>query len=226
MNLFRALLGGFLLAVNFHVQAEPSCDCSKIVGQCLASIKVNSVSGQKPSYTASFTIDSTSARCSKVSYFIDSTPYFNVLAGTNKVTDSTFGSEPISIKNFSEIKCEVCASTDSNQSTAESVRTPAVDPISAKFVGTWSGSLRWLLVSDPVTIVIESNGGRLGGRVTGKSGTTEFTSVAIRGNTLVYTFVGMDRGSYSYSMSLNGDGTARVESNSGLSFAGDVTKSK
>lgn len=213
-----------LLAFSLGASADPQCDCSKIIGQCMASIKVTSVTGTKPSYTANFSIFSTSSNCSKVSYFIDSTPYFNVLAGTNQVSDSTFGSEPITIKNFSDVKCEVCASAQAGAGAAQPTQVPAVDPVEAKFVGSWAGKLKWLLVSDPITVVIESKDGRLGGRVTGKSGTSEFTSVVVSGNRLTYTFIGMDKGSYSYTMTLTGEGVARVESNGGLSFSGEVRR--
>lgn len=227
MRLIRSVLvATAMLAFSLVVNAGPQCDCSKIVGQCMASIKVTSVTGKKPSYTANFSIFSTSSNCSKVSYYIDSTPYFNVLTGTNEVADSTFGSEPITIKNFSEIKCEVCASTQANTITDTAQPQQPLDPDAARFVGTWSGTLKWFLVSDPSTIIIESSGTKLTGRISGKSGTAEFTSVVVRGASLTFTFIGADKGNYSYTMTARNEGIARVESNGGISFSGEFRKSR
>lgn len=222
----NALLGVGLGLFAAVAQAESLCDCSKIVGQCAASIKVKSLSGSKPSFTANYTITSTTASCSKVSYNIDGTPYFNVLAGTNQIDDSTFGTEPISIKNFSQVRCEVCATTGSQKGGGATTTPNQLDPGIARFVGRWKGTLNWLFVSDPVTIVLEVKQGRLGGRVIGKSGPSEFTNVDINGNSITYEFIGMDGGTYSYTMALQSDNSAKVTSNGTLNFDGIVQRSK
>lgn len=227
VNVRIALLGVSLGLAGMAAQAEPLCDCSKIVGQCAASIKMKSLSGSKPSFTANYTITSTTASCSKVSYNIDGTPYFNILAGTNSVEESTFGTEPISMKNFSALRCEVCASA-ANQQGNEGARPPSVnqiDPRIARFVGSWRGTLKWMLFSDPVTIELEVRQGRLTGRVIGKSGTSEFTSVTVHGNSITYGFIGMDGGTYSYTMALQSEHSAKVTSNGSLSFDGVVRRS-
>ncbi|MFC5698886.1 hypothetical protein ACFPU0_25520 [Pseudomonas sp. GCM10022186] len=225
----KALVGGALGLIGIAVQAEPMCDCSKIIGRCAASIKMKSLTGAAPSYSANFSITSTTATCSKVSYYIDGTPYFNVLANTNSVEDSAFGTSPISMKSFSEVKCEVCAASAAaaggGQSSPGQV---AVDENTARFLGTWQGTLRWMLFSDDATIYIRSTGGHLTGRADMESGPVEFTSMRINGRTLVYTFIGQDGGNYTYTMNLTANGAAQVSGSStsgpGISFKGTLRK--
>lgn len=227
LRIDKALVGCVLGLIGVVAHADSMCDCSKIIGQCAASIKMKSLTGSAPSYSANYSITSTTATCSKVSYNIDGTPYFNVLANTNTVEDSAFGTSPISIKNFSEVRCDICAKAGQQSSApAEQPAAPQIDPSIAQFVGTWSGTLRWALASDPITIYIESRGGRLGGRVIGKSGTSEFTSVRINGNVLTYNFIGKDGGTYSYKMALQGEHSAMVSSEGMFNFSGVVTKSQ
>ncbi|QEY62510.1 hypothetical protein FXN65_10635 [Metapseudomonas lalkuanensis] len=224
----KALVGCALGLIGMAVQAEPMCDCSKIVGRCAASIKMKSLTGAAPSYSANFSITSTTATCSKVSYYIDGTPYFNVLANTNTVEDSAFGTSPISMKNFSDVKCEVCAVA--GQPSAAPVKqppaAPAIDPSVARFVGSWSGTLRWTLATDPVTITVLSSGGRLTGSYAGKSGSTPFTSARISGNTLTFSFIGVDGGTYTYDMDLQGERSAKVSGRGLISFTGVVSKAQ
>lgn len=223
----KALVGCALGLIGVAVQAEPMCDCSKIVGRCAASIKMKSLTGSAPSYSANYSITSTTATCSKVSYYIDGTPYFNVLANTNTVEDSAFGTSPISMKNFSDVKCEVC-SVAGQPSAAPVKQPPAIDENTARFLGTWQGTLRWMLFSDDATIYIRSAGGQLSGRADMESGPVEFTSVRINGNVLVYTFIGQDGGNYTYTMNLTSNRSAQVSGSStsgpGISFKGTVRK--
>ncbi|WP_375738032.1 hypothetical protein [Pseudomonas boanensis] len=156
MNRLRMALMGIGLGLAGAVaQAEPMCDCSKVVGQCAASIKMKSLTGSKPSFTANYTITSTTATCSKVSYYIDGTPYFNVLANTNTVEDSTFGTSPISMKSFSGLKCEVCASNTAQLPQqggvgAQPVGSSGASTASAReqFNGAWRTDLYVLRISN------------------------------------------------------------------------------
>ncbi|MDU9393535.1 hypothetical protein [Pseudomonas sp. zfem002] len=153
MNQIRvAFVCGCIGLATATVQAEPLCDCSKIVGQCTASINLKSVSGSKPSFMANYTITSSTASCSKVSYFIDGTPYFNVLAGTNKTDESTFGTEPISMKSFSGVKCEVCQG-QASQAGAGSQGAAGVKPDASaqgreRYNGSWRTDLYVLTISN------------------------------------------------------------------------------
>lgn len=154
VNLRIALLGVSLGMVGVAAQADPLCDCSKIVGQCAASIKMKSLSGAKPSFTANYSITSTTASCSKVSYYIDGTPYFNVLAGTNHAEESTFGIEPITMKNFSGIKCEVCADQKAQKSNENQAGgTPNTPSAQGRdqYNGTWRTDLYTLNISNAAT---------------------------------------------------------------------------
>lgn len=213
----------FLVSIASQSQASLRCDCTKIIGQCEASIKLKSVSGAKPSYSAEYAIQSTAPTCSKVSYYIDNTPHFNILTDTHWVEDSSFGTSPATPDTFSVIKCEVCQQSRQAQPSTEPL-DQGIAPTNP-FVGKWSGTLKWAMVKDPIAIHIEQGqDGGLSGYVTGKSGSSSFTSVTTNGNTLTYTFTGKDGGSYAYQLLITGKGQANVKSLGLLNFSGTVRK--
>lgn len=157
MNCFQMALVGIgvgLAGVVAH--AEQRCDCSKIIGQCAASIKMKSLTGAAPSFSANYAITSTAPTCSKVSYYIDGTPYFNVLTSSNSVEDSAFGTSPISMKNFSDIKCEVCAPSVDQAARQGGGNAPSGDaqvggtakPARDQFNGTWRTDLYILRITN------------------------------------------------------------------------------
>ena len=232
MKINKILFMLVLILLSGTSTAQQQCDCTKIIGSCDASIKITSLTSKPPSHQTEYTITSTAPKCSKVSYFIHGTPYFNVLSNTNKEDDSAFGTKPASIADFSNIRCEVCQSsgsttvTDGNDSKNLAENNLVVKQSTAKpFLGIWQGTLRWLFVSDPVTITIENSNDRLTGRIVNKSGSTEFTQVNVSANTLTYHFIGDDNGAYTYKMRLTSDREAEVAGVGGIiSFTGKVRK--
>ena len=84
-----------------------NCDCTQIVGSCEASIRVEPT-GTAPSYGAKLRFTSTAPICSKISYFVDSTPYFNILSRGNTDEDSVFGTKPVTRDTITDVRCQVC----------------------------------------------------------------------------------------------------------------------
>jgi len=89
--------------------ADPSCDCQQPVGACSASIAVKPVEATTlGSYAAELKFTSSAPACSKVNYYVDGTPYFNVLVSGNTGTDNIWGPKQINRANITEISCQVC----------------------------------------------------------------------------------------------------------------------
>lgn len=87
-----------------------NCDCTRIVGNCTAGIRITPTQGgAKGSYGAILNITSNTERCAKVSYYVDSTPYFNVLSQGSTTTDSVWGQHPVTNETISGVSCQICA---------------------------------------------------------------------------------------------------------------------
>jgi hypothetical protein len=122
--------------------AEPSCDCQQSVGTCSASIAVKPVEATTlGSYASELRFTSSAPACSKVNYYVDGTPYFNVLVNGNTGADTIWGQKQISRTNITEISCQVCKQV---------AMTPAPVPVEKKpentelkptlFDGQWAGA--------------------------------------------------------------------------------------
>lgn len=88
-----------------------ACDCSQLVGYCSAAIELNSVdnrsSQNQANFSAIYTVKS-NYNCSKVEYYIDSTPYLTTLKNTYSEQESTFGTKAITPASFEVITCRTC----------------------------------------------------------------------------------------------------------------------
>lgn len=87
------------------------CDCSQTAGMCSATFKVKNITGGNsgPSHAADVELRSSQPRCSKISFFVDNTPYLSVLNNSNTVTENIFGTSPINDKTVSIDYCRICA---------------------------------------------------------------------------------------------------------------------
>jgi hypothetical protein len=81
------------------------CNFDKRIGSCKGTIRVDSTSGSKGNYAAEITVSSSAPSCSKVEYYLDSTPYTTVLKAGSSSGESVFGTSKITKKNFSVDKC-------------------------------------------------------------------------------------------------------------------------
>lgn len=122
-----------------------NCDCTQIIGACEASIRWEPT-GSAGSYGAKLRITSTAPICSKVSYYVDSTPYFNILSRGNTDEDSVFGTKPFTAETLSDIKCQVCkqaaAVSPSTANTPHETPANATPSDASPFAGTWVGTER------------------------------------------------------------------------------------
>ncbi len=116
--LLLALLASFVAVPVSYAQ---ECDCSKAVGMCTASVKVANITGTKEgrAYAAAVELKSSQPRCSKISFFVDNTPYLSVLNNSNAATENVFGTSEISAKSVSIDYCRICAVTGSAARGAE-----------------------------------------------------------------------------------------------------------
>jgi len=82
------------------------CNCREEAGICNATVVVV----KKRPTGADFKVTSSAPRCSKVSYYIDSTPRLTVLNNTNSAMEHAAGLTQITNKTFEVESCKVCAS--------------------------------------------------------------------------------------------------------------------
>lgn len=139
-----ALLPFLLVAAAFAAPAaraaEPSCDCQQSVGACSASIAVKPVEATTlGSYAAELRFTSSAPACSKVNYYVDGTPYFNVLVNGNTDADTIWGPKQISRANITEISCQVCKQVAVTPAPVEKKpENPELRP--TQFDGQWAGA--------------------------------------------------------------------------------------
>ncbi|PTQ67504.1 hypothetical protein [Pseudomonas sp. GV071] len=84
--------------------AAVDCNCHKRVGSCTATIAL--LKQQKTG--VDYRVSSTEQQCSKVSYYIDNTPYITVLNNRNSTTEHSAGLTNVSAKSFEVERCDVC----------------------------------------------------------------------------------------------------------------------
>lgn len=97
------------VAIGVCLTAAPvygaECNFDKPIGGCQARISIDSTSGSKGSYSAEATVRSSAPSCSKVEYFVDSTPYTTVIKSGTSESESFFGTNPISKKSLKVLRC-------------------------------------------------------------------------------------------------------------------------
>ncbi len=81
------------------------CNCRRVVDSCTASIQL--VAKQKTG--VDYRVTSSEPSCSKVSYYIDNTPYITVLNNRNAALEHSAGLGSITAKSFEVERCDVCA---------------------------------------------------------------------------------------------------------------------
>lgn len=105
----RSVSALFLAVLSLSVGAQQhNCDCTQITGSCEAAIMVQPTEATKGSFGADLHIRSTAPICSKVDYYVDSTPYFTVLSQGNSFTDRVFGTSPVTRDTISDVRCRTC----------------------------------------------------------------------------------------------------------------------
>ncbi|TLP71329.1 hypothetical protein FEA48_21125 [Pseudomonas nitroreducens] len=135
----KLLVAGRLVTMGASAFAAGyNCDCAQIVGSCAASISVKPTDSTKGSYGAELTITSSSPICSKVDYYIDSTPYFTVLSQGNTASDSTYGLKPIFRENVKIESCKVCKQVGAEPAKDAQKTAPESASGDADLSGRWA----------------------------------------------------------------------------------------
>ncbi len=181
------------LLVSISAQAQVNCDCQQIVGTCSASISVKPT-GSTGAYGADLMLLSTSPSCSKISYYVEGTPYFTILSNSHKGSDSVWGQKPFTREMLSDIACEVCKRMDEPPAPRKTESAPVSPPPGFSLAGSWqvaqtcsfgSGSSTWEIVHDQSTGSITgklSNGVIDSGSIQGDSITISATAGVFRNN--------------------------------------------
>lgn len=119
---------------------QMNCDCTQILGACEASIRAKP-RGEAGSYGADLTITSTAPICSKVSYYVDNTPYFTILSRGNTDQDSVFGTKPFTQETLTDIRCQICKTHVVGapaQPPAPSAQDTNIQPPALTLSGKWA----------------------------------------------------------------------------------------
>lgn len=174
-----------VICVSGVARAQSSnCDCQELVGSCSASITVIPTKSEKGSYAVDLTIQSSAPACSKVDYYIDSTPYFTILSQGNRGTDSSWGQKPITRENINGVSCKICKSVTHagpQGDVGTKLGTPK-SPLTLYINGTWCaqdsyGSNRIVIANGTITFAFSGNDGSKSGNTGTVSllSDTEFT---------------------------------------------------
>jgi hypothetical protein len=152
------------------------CDCQKIVGTCMASIEFVKSFGSKPSYGAEIIVHSLERTCSKVEYYVDSTPHQTVLVSQQSEPESLFGTSPIIEKNVKLSSCKICAATLSKNTGTSSLNSKAEN-----LAGNWRIDVPcpWASVTDQIVLTPNGNGDNYS--ISGAVGNGKITNGEIRG---------------------------------------------
>ena len=216
-----------LVAVCLMAQpafATSSCDFDKPVSGCTARIEFQKTRGSGKSYSAEIEVHSSSPRCSKVDYLVDSTPYSTTLGNSASEHETLFASRPIQRQDIRVEKCTSYASTDKRSRKPEADVPGAIS--NRDFAGHWTGSLRWLLVASPMALDIQVNGNHAtGSSLDEKLNYRVPIDGTISGNTLMFKFNQRDQGTATGKLVLDSATSATFStSGSGITFSGKVHK--
>lgn len=192
-----------LIALSAGYSVAEDCDCQEVVGTCRGAVDVISTAGSAPSFSAEVLVRSSQSSCSKVEYYVDSTPYQTVLISGNRDTESLSGTKPISRQNITQVACYVCASGDAK----EAAKKPT-----APESGNWHGSY----TQPDYTISFTANLTFKDGRITGSI----HESHPLAGGSISASVTGTYTDD-SVSFTKTYDGTAGI--NHGVSYSGSYT---
>lgn len=224
----------FAIICLFCIGKQPvyaqQCDCTQVIGQCSGAIEFLKNYGANKNYGAEIVVHSSENVCSKVEYYVDSTPYENVLVNKNSEQESLFGTSPIESQNVSFQSCKICkplnGRTTAGTPTANSIESsPTLSPLE----GHWSGTVHWLFASEDEDLTVHVSGGHASGTWTSRKGGSVIYQApfdaTIDGNVLNFPYVANGGISSTATLTVNGDGTGQFRTSAGpIVFSGTMTK--
>lgn len=225
-NYCRVLIALCLGLLGVSARGQ-QCDCQQVVGQCIGAIEFVKGFGSVPSFGAEIIIHSSEKRCSKVEYYLDSTPHQTILVNKQKEPESLFGTSPITSANVTFNACHICTVVGEAQADKQD-RPSAEQVVSSPFDGIWVGTLRWFIASDPMELHVKSTGGQLSGHMVNKSGTFPFRAPSISGDVLKWSYVGTDGVLGNATLTKTGPDTAAAVFNAGagVAFKGELRRNQ
>ncbi|WP_069268558.1 hypothetical protein [Paraburkholderia nodosa] len=103
-----------------------SCDFDKPVGTCTASYRVQSIRNDPAKINSAAEIKLTvpGAQCSKVTFYVDSTPYISVFDHKTTVIEQIFGTTTITDQTVSIDSCQTYAMKDDRKKDGDGSKDP------------------------------------------------------------------------------------------------------
>lgn len=98
---------GLILLVGNTVAND--CDCTQVVGSCIASVEVRPTGNKKNLFGADLIFRANAPQCAKVEYYHGLTPAITVLKNGRYGEDSLMlGPNPVSSDAITDLVCKVC----------------------------------------------------------------------------------------------------------------------
>jgi hypothetical protein len=179
--------------------------------------------GSKKSYGAEIVVHTSVGQCSRVEYYVDSTPYQTVFANSRAEPESLFGTKPISRKDITVDRCTTFASAGDSSSSHPSRNHAASG---SGLSGHWSGTVHWLFVTSGADVDVNVQGSRATGTwKDGKSGGVVPFSGTVSGSSLRFEVTVQDGSTTTATLAATGANTASfVLANRSATFSGTLTK--
>jgi hypothetical protein len=114
----KTLLAMIFSSLLWPVIADAqSCDFDKIVGTCTANYVLQNVRNDpnKVNSAAEVKVTSSGGECSKVTFYVDSTPYLSVFDHKSTVVEQIFGTTTIASQSVSIDSCQTYATKDDSK---------------------------------------------------------------------------------------------------------------
>ena len=124
--LVSLIFSSLLYPVIAHAQ---SCDFDKVAGTCTANYTLQNVRNDpnKVNSAAEVRLISSGGECSKVTFYVDSTPYLSVFDHKNTAVEQIFGTTTITNQSVSIDSCQTYATKDDSKKDSSDEKAAADD---------------------------------------------------------------------------------------------------
>lgn len=99
-------------------QAYAECSFDQPAGTCTGTVKLLSSGGSKPSFSAEVEITSSAGACSKVEYYVQSTPNTAIIRSDGVEHESLYSTSPITRKDMKVTRCTAYVDSGSGKQNA------------------------------------------------------------------------------------------------------------
>ncbi len=127
---------------GYCAKGNAECNFDRPTGSCAGTIEILSSGGKKPSFSAEARVTSSAGACSKVEFYVKSTPYTSVIRTDGVENESLSSSSPIKKGDIKVAKCTAYEGSSTAQKDTEDVKS--------------SASGRWGYFFDSETIKVET----------------------------------------------------------------------